>query len=293
MLAPICVMPMYHRLGLGVGWDLQSADKLEKASGQALTASLSTMVSLSYVTASVCAALYAISLFSSVCSASAPAGDNAIAGSFPPAISPSKIALLHMVNNVWFFQELAGVTKRNKARYAARHGYEMIVHDPAETRGLFAPADCDAPGAISRGEGKHKACYVPDNSFTLDKRAPTFGKIKLAIAACVSRDDYWLLWTDADALIFNQARSLLDIVDDSYDIMVSSDWLMINAGVMLMRCSTWNMGFLNKVYAAREFDTARALDQSALDSFMKEEDAIPHVKHVPKWLINGESLALT
>lgn len=236
----------------------------------------------------LCALLYALPFLHLARGAAPEPIEHPIAGSLPAEVSPSKIALLHMVNSVWFFQELAFVTKRNKARYAARHGYEMIVHDPEETRGLFAPADCDVPGVVFRGAGEARACYVPDNSFRLDKRAPTFGKIKLALAACVGRDDYWLLWTDADALVFNQARSLLDIVDDSYDIMVASDWLMINAGVMLMRCSPWTIGFLERVYAAREFDKARALDQSALDSFMKEKDTVPHVKHVPKWLINGQ-----
>lgn len=219
--------------------------------------------------------------------ASAEPSENAIAGNLPPAVSKSKIALLHMVNSVWFFQELAGVTKRNKRRYAARHGYEVIVHDSTETSGLFAEGDCEAPDAVRRGSGKDEACYVPDQSFELDKRAPTFGKIKLALAACVGRPDYWLLWTDADALVFNQARSLLDVVDDAYDIMVASDWFMINAGVLLLRCSDWNVKFLERVYDAREFDSARALDQSALASFMKEDDVKPHVKHVPKWLLNG------
>lgn len=197
--------------------------------------------------------------------------------------SADKIALLHMVNDVWFFQDLAEIALRNKRRYARRHSFEVIAHTPHETSGLWRAASCDTAGAVRRSG----ACYVHDESFELDKRAPTFGKIKLALSACVGRDDYWLLWSDADAVLVNQTRSLLDVVDDGYDILVARDWFMINAGVMLFRCSPWNKAFLQRVYDARQYEKAHALDQSAFnDFFEKDKDAKGHVKHVPKWLIN-------
>lgn len=195
--------------------------------------------------------------------------------------SRDKIALLHMVNDVWFFRDLAEISLRNKRRYAQRHGYEMVVHSPQETSALWEATECGA-GSVKRG-GK---CYRTA-SFELDKRAPTFGKIKLALAACVGRDGYWLLWSDADALVVNQAKSLLDIVDDAYDLIVAHDWFMINAGVMLFKCSPWTKTFLQRVYNAREFDKATALDQSAFNSFFTGDAEVKkHVKNVPKWLIN-------
>lgn len=200
-----------------------------------------------------------------------------------PVKSADKIALLHMVNDVWFFQELAEVVLRNKRRYARRYGFEMVTHTPHETSGLWRPVSCDAANAVRRGEG----CFEREPSFELDKRAPTFGKIKLAMSACVGRDDYWLLWSDADAMLINQTKSLLDVVDDAYDIIVARDWFMINAGVMLLRCSEWNRAFLRRVYDARQFDNAHALDQSAFNDFFdKDPEVKKHVKNVPKWLIN-------
>lgn len=196
--------------------------------------------------------------------------------------SPARIALMHMANNVWFFQELSEITLRNKRRYATRHNFEMVVHTPHETSGLWKSAECDSEGAVSR----KGSCYEPTHSFALDERAPTFGKIKLAIAACVARPDYWLLWSDADALIVNQKRSLLEVVDDAYDIIIASDWFMVNAGVILLRCSLWNINFLKTLYEARNYDHALALDQSAFNDFLDKPDVKPHVKHVPKWLIN-------
>lgn len=196
--------------------------------------------------------------------------------------SPAKIVLLHLVNDVWFFQELAEITLRNKRRYAIRHSFEMVVHGPRETSGLWTPVHCDQPDAVMRGE----SCFKQSSNFALDTRAPTFGKIKLALAACVGRPNYWMLWSDADALVVNQKKSLLDVVDDAYDIIVAHDWFMINAGVLLLRCSPWNIKFLQRLYDARKFDKAVALDQSAFNEFFKEADVQPHVKHVPKHAIN-------
>lgn len=96
-----------------------------------------------------------------------------------------------------------------------------------------------------------------------------------------------MLWSDADALIVNQSVALEELIDDRFDLMVSVDWLMINAGVFLVKCSDWSRQFLKRVYEAREFDRARALDQSAFQHFFDTEEGIgEHVKYVPKHAIN-------
>lgn len=96
-----------------------------------------------------------------------------------------------------------------------------------------------------------------------------------------------MLWSDADALIVNQSVTLEELIDDRFDFMVSTDWLMINAGVFLVKCSDWSHRFLKRVYDARQFDRARALDQSALQHFFDtEKDIAEHVKYVPKYAIN-------
>jgi len=194
-----------------------------------------------------------------------------------------RIGLLHMYDGMHFFQEMGSTTYSNKARYAARHGYDMIVHSPRTTSGILKAVGCDGDDYDRKVDGE---CYKDDPTFRIDKRAATFGKIKLAMAACVGRKDYWLLWSDADALIVNQSIALHDIIDDRYDIMITADWLMINAGVMLLKCSEWNVDFLSRVYDAREFDKARALDQSAFDHFFAEEEAKKRIKHIPKWVMN-------
>ena len=64
---------------------------------------------------------------------------------------------------------------------------------------------------------------------------------------------------------------------------------MLNAGMLLFKCSDWMKNFLHQVYDARKFDTARALDQSSFQDHLnklsaRERDA--HVKVVPKYAMN-------
>lgn len=218
----------------------------------------------------------------------------AVTSAAPTAHSARRIALLHMHDGAPFFTQLGSITQANKMRYAARQGYEMVSHTPARTTGLWERVASLSPPCNVSSDGQAQAverdgmCFRPANDeFAIDKRAATFGKIKLAMAACVGRDGYWMLWSDADALVVNQSVSLESLIDDRYDILVSVDWLMINAGVMLLKCSEWTRGFLERVYAAKEFDQARALDQSALQHFFDtDKGSKEHVKYVPKHAIN-------
>ena len=127
-----------------------------------------------------------------------------------------------MYDNVSFFRRLGALTTENKARYARRHGYDLVLSVPGRTSGVLKPASCD--GRTPDAKGK---CWTNDDSFDIDHtRAPTFGKIKLAIAACQGRDDGWLLWSDADAMVVNQSIPLEALIDDGYDMMLAYDWLV-------------------------------------------------------------------
>lgn len=206
-----------------------------------------------------------------------------------PYMGGPRIAILQMYNSVGFFARLGALTRKNKQRYASRHNYEFIESSPFGTSGLLTKVDCGTEGAIERlGE---EGCYADGSKgWHIDeRRAPTFGKIKLSLAACVGRKDWWLLWSDADALVVNQTVKLESLIDDGYDIMLAYDWLMINAGVILWKCSDWNIDFLSNVYGARSFDKARALDQSALQTSLdklSDEDRDNHLKIIPKHALN-------
>lgn len=208
------------------------------------------------------------------------------------SFSEQKIVLLHLHNQARFFSELGALTLSNKARYASRHGYELVYSTPQGNSGLWKPSTCDSPEATIAPSfimfpSETEPCLTPDQSFQIDRRAPTFGKIKLALAACRTRPDYWMLWTDADAMVVNQSIPIESIIDDRYDIILTVDWLMINAGMILFKCSSWTQKFLQRVYDAREFDSARALDQSAFQHFFDTEpDMSSHLKRIPKYAMN-------
>lgn len=214
--------------------------------------------------------------------------------------SKRKIVLLHLHDNAPFFGELGALTMANKQRYCERHGYDFATWSPNGVTGLWQVASCNDANAVrnphyetyddEKADVRNNAppeCVVRDDSFVIDARAPTFGKIKLTLAACRTRPDYWALWSDADAMIVNQSVPLESLIDDKYDIMLSFDWLMLNAGVILFKCSKWTQTFLERVYSAREFDEARALDQSAFQHFLDTEpDSSSRVKRIPKYSIN-------
>lgn len=189
-----------------------------------------------------------------------------------------------MYDNVPFFQRLGKLTGENKERYAKRRGYDMIWSTPSHTRGILTKVACNSGRDLV--PDAHGDCYEEDQSFDIDHtRAPTFGKIKLTLAACIGRDDAWILWSDADAMVINQTVPLETIIDDAYDLIYSVDWLMLNAGMLLMKCSKWSIDFLNTVYNARKFDHARALDQSALQSHIDNlsvSERRAHIKIIPK-----------
>lgn len=194
----------------------------------------------------------------------------------------SKISLLHMHDSATFFSRLGALTLSNKARYASRHNYDVVSVTPSGARGLYKPSACP-PSAPP-------PCWAPDTSFVIDAgRAATFGKLKLARAACNNRADGWLLWSDADAMVVNQTYALENLIDDGYDVMVAYDWLMLQAGVILFKCSPFTLGFLDRVYGDRHFDKARALDQSALEHYinlLSKEERARHVKILPKHAFN-------
>lgn len=214
--------------------------------------------------------------------------------------SKRKIVLLHLHDNAPFFGELGALTMANKQRYCERHGYDFASWGPKGVTGLWKVASCDDVNAVKNThyeiyksetvDDRNAAppeCVVRDDSFSIDARAPTFGKIKLTLAACQTRPDYWALWSDADAMIVNQSVALESLIDDKFDMMLSVDWLMLNAGVILFKCSKWTQKFLERVYAAREFDEARALDQSAFQHFLDtESESNSRVKRIPKYSIN-------
>eukprot|EP00168_Porphyra_purpurea_P014880 TRINITY_DN4395_c0_g1_i1.p2 TRINITY_DN4395_c0_g1~~TRINITY_DN4395_c0_g1_i1.p2 ORF type:complete len:177 (-),score=63.47 TRINITY_DN4395_c0_g1_i1:287-817(-) len=140
-------------------------------------------------------------------------------------------------------------------------------------------------------------CFTERTDFSIDtERRATFGKLHLARAACVSRPNGWLLWSDADAMVVNQSVPLEALIDDAVDFMVTADWLMVQAGVFLVKCSEWGLALLAAAEEDRQFDRASALDQSALQAVLDGHVQLPgaagatpvsaHVRWLPKRVLD-------
>ncbi|GAB0493972.1 hypothetical protein MMPV_005260 [Pyropia vietnamensis] len=221
---------------------------------------------------------------------------------------PPRVTLLHMYDGASYFGRLGALTGANKARYASRHGYEFVGHTPSGTVGLWEAVPCVTAAAATVGgsvtrrpiSDTEMGCFVPRLDFGIDtSRRPTFGKLHLARAACVGRANGWLLWSDADAMVINQSVPIETLIDDAADFVVTADWLMLQAGVFLVKCSEWGMSLLAVAEEDRKYDKARALDQSALQAVLDGNIPLPplagedapspldrHVRWLPKRVLD-------
>lgn len=204
--------------------------------------------------------------------------------------SSLRITLLHMYDNTSAYHELGAVTLSNKKRYAMLHGYDVIWHTPQSTHGLLkCSVQCEEEKhSTDQCDDYNKGTVSANDDFFLDLRPAAFGKIKLIQAACRCRRGQWLFWSDADSLIVNQSVPLSRIINEDYDLIFTMDWLMLNAGVFLIKCSDWSESFLRAVYEDRRFDDARALDQAAIQYHLESVPNVnDHVMFVAKHLMNA------
>jgi hypothetical protein len=139
-----------------------------------------------------------------------------------------KIGLLTLYDGA--LQDVAERTLDNKAAYARRHGYGLIVE---------------------RG--------------SLDAARPTAWSKILALQKHLTRFD-WLFWSDIDALITNPDRRLEDFTTETEDLVLGMDRgpgvgfpatepgePRLNTSQFLLRHCAWSRRFLDEVYRHEEF----------------------------------------
>jgi len=140
-----------------------------------------------------------------------------------PSLSdqPLRIALLSFHDRgVRADYETIGRTTEHRLRqYAQRHGYEVHVHS--------------------------KPIPSPDSIL----RMASWNKVLMAIRYLSSYD--WIMWIDADALVMNldvRVEDLVAAAQPGQDLILTHDSRGINAGVWLMRNSSWSHAFLHTWY---------------------------------------------
>lgn len=165
---------------------------------------------------------------------------------------PSKYAIVTMFNEPHF--ELAKHTWfANKDKYAQRHGYKA-----------FAKMDNFSKEAVHFDKFVH----------ILD----TFNK---------NPELSWIWWLDNDAMITNFNCKIEDVIDDSYDIIMTTDLASLNTGSFMIKNSensrVWLEDMINKrkdyVNDKKWFD-----QQCVIDTYISYKEII---KVVPQRTMNS------
>lgn len=116
------------------------------------------------------------------------------------------------------YEQIVAPGIENKKHYCDKHGYDFFV--------LSESMDTSRP--------------IP------------WSKIKLLQEILSNKEYKWVFWTDADAVVTNFAYPLEDIIDENYDLIITTDLNGINSGHMLLKNSEWSAQFLETVYSHTE-----------------------------------------
>ena len=83
----------------------------------------------------------------------------------------------------------------------------------------------------ARGHGY--TVYVDNHFLNVQERRPSWFKVKAVLSHL---DDFdWVMWVDADTLFMNFERSIEELLDVRYDMIVTEDRRGINAGVWIIQ----------------------------------------------------------
>jgi mannan polymerase II complex MNN10 subunit len=120
----------------------------------------------------------------------------------------------------------------------------------------------------------------------LDPSRPiSWSKVKFLELHLASFD--WLFYSDADSLIMNDAIALEGLIDNNYDLIITTDFNGINAGQFLIRNSSWSRAFFSKAYAMTAFINHPWWEQRAFLEILKDPKELKHVKIVPQRTFNA------
>jgi len=119
------------------------------------------------------------------------------------------------------YRKLTKDSKINKELYCEKHGYAFIEEN---------------------GEGK----LIPSNGIPWMKLPLIFYNL--------FKYDY-IFYTDADSLIMNSETTIESLIDENYDMIIASDWIMPNTGQMIIKNSSFCKDFLMAAYSNTDYNT--------------------------------------
>ena len=99
------------------------------------------------------------------------------------------------------------------------------------------------------------------------RRPPAWSKVRLMQRILEEDKPDILAWLDADTIITNnqiEISSVMALVDEDKDLLLSRDRNNLNTGVMFARGTEWTRNFLKRVYRQRRFINHRWWEQMAI-----------------------------
>ena len=111
-------------------------------------------------------------------------------------------------------------------------------------------------------------------------RVQTWNKILQIKNEILKRENDYIMWVDADAFFPNDAKNILSVIDNKYEIYLSSHYCSvfkgsnykntilttnrINCGVMIFKVSNFCLEFLEKVWSKKEYINHFWYEQAAI-----------------------------
>lgn len=128
---------------------------------------------------------------------------------------------------------------------------------------------------------RHGYDYIEDDSVYDETRPIAWSKI-LLIRKYLPKYDY-VVWIDADAMIMDLSQKIEDKLElmNGKDMMVLSDWQMINTGVIFAKNTVQVIEFLDAWYTKTDFLKSHNWEQDALVNIHSTgSDNVHNVLHV-------------
>ncbi len=111
-------------------------------------------------------------------------------------------------------------------------------------------------------------------------RVQTWNKILQIKNEILKKENDYIMWVDADAFFLNDAQNILSVIDNKYEIYLSSHYCSvfkgsnykntilttnrINCGVMIFKVSNFCLEFLEKVWSKKEYINHFWYEQAAI-----------------------------
>jgi hypothetical protein len=157
------------------------------------------------------------------------------------------------------FKIIGELTKNSKEEYCKVHGYDF---------------------------------YLKDKDFDYSKRI-NYERIDIFLEKINEYD--WIWYLDADCMIMNHTIKLENLIDNNYDIIMSSNPLNkkiveINNGSVLMKRSDWSINFLNHISSLEQYYSHPWVSQQAIIDYINitnVEEAKKHIKIVHPRFFNS------